>query len=274
MKPDKPNMNLLNSIYELKDVPGMLHQRFLNHGLAGIGDYYLALKFGWEALLKDCRDFVQTQRNAQKALKQLLHDEGKPVRRKINLAHDMSSPIVTGGAGISTFPSFVTYFYGPNGRHTDTEYTGSDIWASARFRYWLPGGPRDVNWTRRMLAAIYGLKPTPAVVYRAIPWTWLVDWFTNIGDVIDNLDTSLVDRLANDYFYVMRHDYTRSTRTCTGTFFRSPTMELVDWSATSTLQWGCKSRVAGDPFGFNTPQNALSGVQLSILGALGLSKLR
>ncbi len=278
MKPDKPSMQALNAIYELKDVPGMLQQRFLNHGLAGIGSYYLALKFGWEALLSDVRSFVLTQRKAQARLAQLIRDEGKPVRRSLQIASTSTSNAPSTSAGMAFEPALNSYFYdAATTKHAYVSNSHSEIWAKARFRYWLPGGPRDVDWNRRMLADIFGLKPTPSVVYKAIPWTWLLDWFTNVGDVINNLDTNIVDRLAADYSYVMRHDFTQASQTSMGDFIGSDTTPLyghVPWSATATRTFGCKSRVSGDPFGFNTPANNLSGVQLSILGALGLSKLR
>ena len=275
MKPDRPNMGLLNAIYELKDVPGMLRQRFLNHGLSSIGDYYLALKFGWEPLLRDVRDFVTTQRNAQKVLNQLIRDEGKPVRRRIQLASTAGTPIeLTGNAAYDGMQFNSYWHYTPSDKYTYRELPTTTTWASAQFRYWLPPGPRDVAWRRWMLARIYGLKPTPSVVYKAIPWSWLVDWFSNVGHVISNLDTSLVDRLAADYFYVMQRNMTTLSRVSTIGLYRKGTLEPFTTTCTSAAFVGSYTRVRGDPFGFATAQNSLSGVQLSILGALGLSRLR
>jgi hypothetical protein len=274
MKPDKPNMQALNAIYELREVPEMLRQRFHGSGLHEIGDYYLALQFGWKPLLTDIRNFVLTHINAQRKLEQLLRDEGKTVRHRISLV-DSTTPLVFQDAvfnGLSA--GLVTQFYKDGGRIRKTQNSSSKVWASARFRYWLPGGPRDVNWTRNMKARIFGFKPTPSVIYNAIPWSWLVDWFSNLGDVIDNLDTSIVDRLAADYFYVMRQEELINEQTATCTFFDAITGGPITVTATSRYVSGCKSRLVGDPFGFATPQNSLSGVQLSILGALGLSKLR
>lgn len=274
MKPDKPSMQGLNSIYELKDVPGMLRQRFLKDGLAGIGNYYLALKFGWEALLRDVQSLVITQQQAQDRLKQLIRDEGRPIKRRITLSDSISAMSQGEGTGNGFGPSFVTYFYADGGSWREVRKTTEQIWASARFRYWLPPGPRDVRWTTTMMAKIFGLNPTPLVVYNAIPWSWLIDWFTNAGDVVSNLQTSLVDRLAADYFYVMRHTENSSETTFSSKFYRYKTLAIVPVTATVYRKKGCKSRLPGDPFGFGTPANSLSGVQLSILGALGLSRLR
>jgi hypothetical protein len=277
MKPDKPSMNGLNAIYELKDLPGMLKQRFHAKNLHEIGDYYLAEKFGWGALLSDVCNFVITQRKAQDRLKQLLRDEGRPVKRKITL--NDSTAINWEDHGTDTYgtfvgPHFVSYFYAKPGIWRNTLSRVDKTWASARFRYWLPGGPRDIAWTNDMLGKIFGLKPTPATVYRAIPWTWLAEWFTNVGDMIDNLETSLVDRLAADYFYCMRKVEDVYEFTHTPFFFRVNTLEHVSVTVSGRRTRGVKTRLRGDPFGWGTNPNALNGTQLSILGALGLSRLR
>jgi hypothetical protein len=274
MKPDKPSMSGLNAIYELKDVPGMLRQRFHAQNLHEIGDYYLALQFGWKPLLSDICSFVLTHMNAQKRLEQLIRDEGRPVQREINLEDSFYQNSRNSGSGMYLYPLLVGYFYQDSGKFTYTDGTYVKRWAKARFRYWLPEGPRNVAWTNSMKDKIFGFKPTPQVVYRAIPWTWLIDWFSNVGDMISNLETSLVDRLAADYFYVMETIENRSELTASATVFQEGTLNPFSVSATGTAHRGWKTRLPGDPFGWGTSQSSLSGVQLSILGALGLSRLR
>lgn len=275
MKPDRPAMQLLNALYELKDVPGMLKQRFTQHGLSELGSYYLAQKFGWDALAQDIVSLVVTQIQAQKRLEQLIRDEGKPVRRRINLP-DTQTILQHGTAagGIQFYPQFVTYFYNGASGFENTETLTTRRWASAQFRYWLPPGPRNIDWKASQLAKIFGLKPTPKVIFNAIPWTWLIDWFTHVSNLLDNLQTSIVDRLAADYFYVMCHNERCGTNRCWQTFVRDPDGSPVVVEATGYTRSGTKSRLRGDPFGWATPEVSLSGVQLSILGALGLSRLR
>ena len=275
MRPDNAIMAGLNAAYELKDVPHMLRQRFLNGNLKDIGDYYLALKFGWEPLLRDVRDFCLSQRKAQKQLKQLLRDEGKPVRRSIRMLniHNTSNTGLMSDVDGNTTPSFVSQFY--RGGKTSTERDDFDeVWASAQFRFWLPGGPRDVNWTRQMLAAIYGFKPTPKVVWNAIPWSWLIDWFSNVGDMIANLESDVADRQAADYGYVMRYSGSRLIRNSIVDMLNDvPDTDWFTLHLTAQAESSTKARAKLGPFHPSLGQNQLSGVQLSILGALGLSKL-
>lgn len=274
MKPTQPNFQALNAAYELREVPDMLRQRFLKDGLRAIPNYWLALQFGWKPLLNDIRNFVLTQINAQDRLRQLLRDNDRPVRRKCILFDNTISESRTAQYAYQVMsPGFVTQYYpqpGTTELHTRDYDKG---WASARFKYHLPDGPRDVVWTAKMKARIFGLYPSPSVVYNAMPWTWLLDWFVNIGDMLENMEAGVADRLAADYFYVMRARGGRQENTCTSTFVRE-SGELVSVSGTSVAEWSHKVRSVGDPFGWNTPENNLSGMQLSILGALGLSRLR
>jgi hypothetical protein len=274
MKPAQPSFNALNAIYELKDIPMMLEQRFHKNNLKNIGSYYLALKFGWEPLLRDVQNFVKTQLDAQKRLKQLMRDNGKPVRRSIQLRDlDVQNPVGPKNGYPSWYPILTTYYYRKQPTGTVQSGVRDRVWANARFRYWLPDGPRDIAWKRRMIASIFGLNPSPSMVYNAIPWSWLVDWFSNVGDVVNNLDGGVADRLAADYFYVMRLREAYSNFSSI-IYLYDVNGQPKDVSGTAYSSSFVKTRVAGDPFGFATPGNTLSGMQLSILGALGLSRLK
>jgi len=275
MKPTKPMMAGLNAIYELRELPGQLRQRFLDKGLHGISDYWLALQFGWKPLFNDVKNLIVTQQDIQKRIKQLLRDNGRPVRREWIIADDTTDPVISVGNFGSYQPGFVTQFHMGSGEPKQLLKTWkhSRIWAAARFRYWLPPGPKDIKYQNKLKYGLYGLTPTPSVIYNAIPWSWLVDWFTNVGDVIENLDAGVADRLAADYFYVMREEST--IKECdTFMHYLGLSGNVFPCSVSSTLTTSTKTRLKGDPFGFATKQEDLSGMQLSILGALGLSRLR
>jgi len=276
MRPDLPSFNLANAIYELKDVPGMLKQRFTPE-LREIGNTFLAYQFGWKPLLQDVRDTVLTQMSAQKRLNQLIRDNGRPVRRKIMLE---DTRISTTYDNVKTYPVagmvpvLTSQFYqGAECIHNLYDYRRT--WASAQFRYWLPEGPRDIVWKRRMLANIFGLNVTPDMVYKAVPWTWLVDWFSNAGDVISNMSGGMAGRLAADRYYLMQERGAYYTLQSTQRFCKDDgKFSLITVNGTNTCQWYHKVRMKGDPFGLNTSPNQLTGMQQAILGALGLSRLR
>lgn len=274
LKPAKPSMQALNAIFELKDLPGMLRQRMSGSGLKDISNYWLGLQFGWKPLLNDIANMYVTQRQMQDRLKQLIRDNGRPVRRRTKdpLYENSTSVVISDGTDDSAIYPFLPYFFTRSHRRTITVTQSETVWASARFRYWLPPGPRDINWTNRMKAAIFGLNPSPSVVYNAIPWTWLIDWFTTAGDCIANMDAGVADRLAADYFYVMRE--IKSQRVTQATcWYRDASGTEVSATGTSHAISGSKMRGEGDPFGWHSNPSNLNAMQLSILGALGVSKL-
>jgi len=279
MKPTAPSFQGLNALYELKDLPGMIKQlrgRFHDpkNPLKSIGNYHLALKFGWGPLLADIVNAVVTQMTAQKRLQQLLRDNGRPVRRRVILTDTSDTdPSTTGSSFVAALPSFVTQYYVTEPRYIQKLTIHNRVWASACFRYWLPEGPRDINWTTAMKARIFGLMPTPSSVYRALPWTWLGDWFLNVGNMLENMEAGVANRLAADYFYVMHEYGAHNTNDVFVTFQRRDGTK-VPVSVSSYSDMVHKKRVMGDPFGFATPQNVLNGSQLAILGALGLSRIR
>ena len=207
-------------------------------------------------------------------MKWLLSHNGKPVRRRVNIAETISDPgLLAGNSYAGLYPVLVTQYYTRQPTYLEKTWTEDRVWASARFRYWLPEGPRDVQWTNKMKRALLGLNPSPSVVYNAVPWTWLIDWFTNVGNLIENVEPGVADRLAADYFYVMREIQWRRTQDTVG-FFRDPQGNPFTVSASASYSKFRKTRIKGDPFGFNTNPASLSGVQLAILGALGMSRIR
>lgn len=272
-------MNGFAALYEgIKDTPELLHQRFVNpkNPLASIGNYWLALKFGWEPLLKDIRDFVVSHYNCRKYLDQLLRDNGKPVRRTAKL------PSVVNDFGVSTFngygyieQSFVTQAYASEPVGTFHWTQGYDCWLTGTYRFWLPEGPRDWRWEANMLAKIFGAYPTPSQVYKVIPWSWLVDWFTSAGDAVDNMFGSIAERSATDFCYTMCKAWYQRDASVEAQFWTSNSFDSTPTTvhASSTMRTETKFRMQSTPFGFGMKMSDLSSMQLSILGALGLSRI-
>jgi hypothetical protein len=119
-----------------------------------------------------------------------------------------------------------------------------------------------------------GLDLTPSVVYRAIPWSWLVDWFSNVGDMIQNMEPGVADRVAAEYFYLIQEVNFTQTVEVTGTYFPNIGDDPAAFTTLAIRNVHSYHRIAGSPFGFGLKQNDLTLGQLSILGALGMSRLR
>lgn len=122
-----------------------------------------------------------------------------------------------------------------------------------------------------MIARLYGLNVTPGVVYNAMPWSWLIDWFSNVGDNIENLDHGVADRLLADYAYLMgeQRDYIKYS--AAQAYNGRDGATLV---ANSTATWGIshKRRYVASPFGFGLTEDDLTPNQAGILLSLAGSR--
>lgn len=306
LRPAQPSMAGLNALIELKDLPGMIKGAKESLGdligtirsmtgssqrksvLSQAAEVNLAVSLGWLPMISDIRNLVKTQRDAQKTLKQLIRDESKPIRRSTkNSKYPISSAEDNwNGFGVSSNPFFlptmhpglVTYAYGGGHASGATHSTFKEtVWASAQMRYLLPEGPRDIQWKRKMLSRIYGLRVTPEVVYNAIPWSWMVDWFTGLGDFVQAVSPGVEDNLICDYFYIMKSHSWDITSTGSqwvrvgNTDGKATDFRQVDAGYVSYVRE--KLRIEGSPFGFGLKDSDLSLKQLGILGSLGYSRL-
>lgn len=301
MRPDKPDFSLATSLYELKDVVPDLksgltnlmnkmkkHPKMSNRKdrspISRVAQYHLALNFGWLPLLRDIRDFVKAQSTKQATLDQLIRDEGRPVRRrcKLNDPDDRGNePIsdayypVDNGYGSNYHPVHVTQCYTGWGYNRERVFQNSRMWAEGRFRYYLPPGPKTVAWKKKMLRRIMGVRVTPAMVYNAMPWSWLVDYFSDLGTFVNLVSGGVADRLAADYAYIMKETTWTRSRECQGMTFGdvkglSKPNKITMISETKTIT---KARTRASPFGWGIKQTDLTPKQWAILGALGLSRL-
>ena len=274
-KPDHQTMNLGNSFYELRELPAMIKQKF-TPDLRGASNYWLAEQFGWKPLLKDCRDLYNTQINMSQTIQQLLRDNGRPVHRKVKLNRDSSNFENIVDTWTSDFPevepALVTQCYAGPATHKLAYFEAETIWLSGEFRFWLP--PEGSNWIDRSLwtanirARLFGLYPSPANIYRAMPWSWLIDWFSNIGDNIDNLNTNVVDRLINNYAFAMRKREVGSELRAEWTMNDHHDNPIQLHATTRSLTRRLERLDSVSPFGFRFKDEGLSPMQESILGAL------
>jgi hypothetical protein len=271
MRPAQPIFDGFQEFAELKDIPHMLQQRFNQHGLKNIGDFHLALNFGWLPLLRATQSFVKAQREFQKRAAQILRDEGKPVRRRLQIRSSTDRKVedIIHGYGWLN-PNLPIKFYksAPSGTLTST--TSDNVWASAKFRYWLPSGPRNVQYKQRLIAELFGFLPSPSTVYNLMPWSWLIDYFTNLGDVIDNLSSGVEDRLATDRFYIMRERRVETVLNLSWSFWDTDDSSVDAFGSSKTVDVH-KTRIQGSPFDPYFSHDNLTGAQYGILGALGLS---
>jgi hypothetical protein len=146
------------------------------------------------------------------------------------------------------------------------------VWAVGYFKYYRPeldlGNPEFyslVNTVRRRIL-LHGARINPSHLYQILPWSWLIDWFVNLGSLIENLDAQANDSVVSKDLCIMREKITQ-VQSVHSAYFYSGTVQFT----TSRTITSKQRNVASSPYGFVLGGD-LTPSQWSILGALGLSR--
>lgn len=243
----------------------------------GAANHFLNHQFGWVPFLSDVRGTINTYQNSHNIINRLTRNNGRDVRRRVTVQQSVSEKVVLEGGG-SLFdpylgPDFCVQGQDATWKIVDVESIVTT--GSGAFRYYMPefdmGQPEyhsAMNNARRQMA-IYGVRINPGNLYQIVPWSWAVDWVSNVGDYVQRFSDEFSDNLVARYFYVMHH-YVLERRYITT--IPTHTMGPVELVATRKLV--TKQRVEGSsPFGVNLSWDQLSPRQLAIAGALGITHL-
>lgn len=266
------------TLIELRELTQLGFKRVLGlrnvvAALKNASSNYLAVEFGWKPLLRDLFAFEQSISQIDQTLAQLRAKNGKYMRRSGTLFDETTESSASDQLGINPCGEYLA-------SHSATNRTvvHSRAWFKGVLRYYVPE-LEDPRWggLRGKLIAL-GLDASPETIYNLTPWTWLLDWFTNVGSVVSNLSRQITDQIQAKYAYVMYNRIERRMRTVTGSIWYIDTYNGTRKYATVTPSSECvlesKVRCEADPYRFSVKPFELTAWQASILGALGLSRLR
>jgi hypothetical protein len=139
----------------------------------------------------------------------------------------------------------------------------------------LPEGQKDYSSYLVKLDELMRWDITPMDLWQLAPWSWLVDWFFDIGGQLDAWNSATSNHILSLYAYGMREESIETTTllsnvrgTAGGVYSGPPTLY-------SRVEATHKQRIKANPFGYVlNPMQQLSAGQMAILGALGLTKVR
>jgi hypothetical protein len=272
--PGTSPMNLATSLGELKKdgIPSMIGSTFKRRaGIAkAAGDEYLNAQFGWQPLVNDVKSLAKTVMSSDEILNQLERDSGQVVRRRLTLQDGWevisSENIGSASPNLSGIGTGLISSHFPDGELWRTVRRYRKVWFSGSFTYYLPPDYYSRNAVKRAAAqakVLYGASLTPEVLWNLTPWSWAADWFSNADEVIVNTQRFLTEGLVMHHGYLMEHTIHEYLYTNRENTFSSTPVRLI----TET-----KGRVKANPFGFGLDWPDLSGYQVSILAALGMSR--
>lgn len=194
--PSRPEVLLPVFLFELRELPGMiagageillkskrdlLRRRYLKDPTAQAGALHLSIQFGLAPLVADLKRlvmFTDSVAKRQKEMDRLFSGSGLKRRfdfgskfNSANLASNGTGAGFAGGVAIPLTGSITSHQWGT------VRWKPTPLALTSPLRKGAPGQVR---------AAILGLRPDQIAlnVWEALPFSWLVDWFTNFGDVI------------------------------------------------------------------------------------------
>lgn len=212
--PSREEVSIPNFIHELKDLPGMYKDimafktrlktfRSLRGGARTSSNYLLSTQMGWIPLISDLRKLAQFQNLVDKRvqeLNRLYSSKGLKRRQKLY------SEIVSSQEDI-----FADTSLGINIRVRKYTTTVTESWGTIR---WRPTSvPKDFKRqdlgrvARRLVLGLHHNGIDAVQAWNAIPWTWLADWFGNVGEYLEahrNVIPAQPDAPCN----IMRRDVT------------------------------------------------------------------
>ena len=246
------------------------------------GSDYLNAQFGWIPLLSDVRSIATALAVATAAVtgnnlgthrRRFKPEKDEAISGSTSVGSQMlrenSATFETPGSGTSVTFGGLLFNVWVSQRH-EIDYS-----FEAEFVR-LPEGQKDYSSYLTKLNELMRWDITPMDLWQLAPWSWLVDWFFDIGGQLDAWNSATSNRILSLYAYGMRDE--RLTTTCIFSNIRGQTSDYR-YSGPSTWFTQTKARrrqrIKANPFGFiPDPLSSLSAGQLAILGALGLTKIR
>lgn len=310
-RPGNPAANFGQFILELRDLPRIPQlYKYRAKFFTELGSEYLNVEFGWLPFISDLRALFRTQQNLRKLLDRLILSNGRGLRRRskhrsttdhiVSYKSHVAEPFPSLG---NTFPDdpevlapswvdglHVSAIYPPG--YTGDPWTGSCVidvdqfidtvvWECGTFHYYIPDVGSD-RWTGQAVTTLFGLNPSPHTIYAVYPWTWLLDWFTNVGDIVSNLSANSVENEVITNAFAMREVTDRReviVRTNWDNYENGSLhfgYHLFVPAGTDELHYSefrrNKLRRQASPFGFGLRQNEFTTRQGAILAALSYDK--
>lgn len=221
-------ISLLNFIYELKDLPsfresvakvvklvkGIATNRYRDYrrrSLAVASDSYLQKEFNISPLYSDMSSIIRTMYSLKTRANEYLANEGKLIdkhyAKPISEFTDRTEVVPVGDGNLlsyvcrmasSAFENILEVPWAPGdvaGYVFGSGYAVRSVKYSTQFRAHLRCSYELSDMQREhalSLAAfdMLGLNFNPSIVWAAIPWSFVVDWFVGLSRYLDSLKTT------------------------------------------------------------------------------------
>lgn len=183
MNPNRPIVDLPLFIFELKDFPHMLKQAgdVLKRlpgklRLRDVPEAHLAYSFGWAPLVSDLWSLVKLAKSIE---------ERKAYFRSLEYGARVKRTLFKGELSRTTTPDGyqVHWIQSPDFISDIENVETLKVWFTANARWIDPLSDARQDHEYTVLDAL-GANLSAETLWNAIPWSWLIDYFANVGDVL------------------------------------------------------------------------------------------
>lgn len=274
----------------------------------GFGGDYLNYTFGITPIIRDFDSVYRSLTKIDTTINQWIRDNAHEIRRRrraerVTSYESLSIPRQQFNGSVQ----FRSYTAGPdkigpafnfNGSGTPTSNTRfyerngtskleTDVSFSSRFSYQLskllvfdavPGEVEESNLALRLNLTLHALGLSPEdfslqLAWNLTPFSWLVDWFVNIGDLFANLRAFQTAGLQMTYGYITAHQVRTVSWNSSFDVFNTSNVHRAHYSQGQIYVEKYVRRIRATPFGFGLKLADLSANQKLILAALATKAL-
>jgi hypothetical protein len=305
MRPKPEMMNLLTAAYELKDLPDMLkttakgmHDAYkislaavggnpAKSGLtsvkmpAEVAGHFLNHQFGWRPFVQDLSNLFGVVDSIGAHIAKKKRENNVWIHRTRSDPDSQTEQILSdtsGSSNLSVTPALGSsgtnnFILPSSARYTVSLEKSTKMWYAGWFKQYRLEFDADYERLhpdfvqQRQVLTSLGYYISPIHVYKVTPWTWMIDWFTNVGDQVKAYSDLLDDSIVCKHLCAMRHITSKIRYRQRAVLRTGGSLDFSFYRGFET-----KYRAVGlSPYGFSLLPNALSGTQLAILAAIGLS---
>jgi len=200
--PVTPKVFLLTNLLEAAEIPAMLkHAGDLLHKLATnpaslskpavAASTTLAYQFGWGPLIQDIGrmlNFADLVAARQRELEKLY--SGKGIRKKLFTGNSDSRQ-----EGNQVLASTGGMYINPHWVLTQQHHT----WATIHWKLRDPSQIGKKPTWQDAFRSVYGLSggSIPVQIWKALPWSWAIDWFTDISNHLLAIQNQVLFKPSN-----------------------------------------------------------------------------
>jgi hypothetical protein len=262
--PNRASSQIDVSLWELREIPKLIKDSWEIANEEFLGKYTvkafralkltaklnLMVRFGIAPLISDLDKLLQFQALVNQRVREIQRLRTRGLRRTVDLRSDS---VITETS--YTVQSVAVSIVRPVTKLTKRQITGHIRWkATDNFV------ESDEQVRKVATGVVYGAKLDFVSAWHAMPWTWLIDYFTNLGDFI-NISRNSIPAI---------HDTPRiMTHTTTETSFAGGTFGSAGVISPYTAKYETKDRSLV-PASVSARIGFLTGAQTSILGSLSI----